>query len=798
MKRNKTSIIVVILTAILWGGVVFTTHAAPLKNLPITLKQPNGETIYCFSSGDEFHNWFHDENGFTIIQHPQNGYYVYAEQDGENVKASDFIVGQVDPANVGLNPNVNISERIVSEKRKKMLEKLEIPIEQKKEGIHEPVVTRKKSGEALSNIVIFVQFSDENITTEDASFYEDLYLNEHGPSLIHYYQQVTNDQLTLQSTFLPQTSSSYVVWFTDENPRAYYQPYNETTNPEGFDPDATSGSTSRTYREHNLLANAIEAVKEDLPSDFQEDANGDGYVDCVSFIVSGEPDGWSDLLWPHRWSLHTKSVYIRGKRVWDYTFQLQYSSSNDRIRLGTVAHEMFHVIGAPDLYRYENSNITPVGIWDIMASTTTIPQQMTAYMKYLYGGWIDEIPEITQTGIYQLSPLQSGANSCYKIPSPNTHTEYFVAEYRTNSYEYDSSLPGSGMLLYRINDRLRGVGNADGPPDELYIYRPGGTMYANGNINNAYFSLQSGRTIINSTTSPSPFLSDGAQGGIEISDIGNAGESISFYMFIDYDIPRGISHYKPSGQTSVGSGEEKTFSVAAKFEPSDLEAYVGGYLTKFEFVITSGGGSDVTAYIWEGSLDNAPGTVAYQKSIASEVNLDDWTLITLEQSIEIKEDTDYWIGYEIAATGGYPATTDRGPMVEGKGGWIKWDETWNQITDLNANLDYNFLIGGVVQKEGITSLITNNRMNGSLSQNYPNPFNSYTTINYSIETACDVSLIVFNALGQKVSTIFSGKKEAGSHSVEFNAKHLSPGIYFYQLQLDGGYRTATKRMIITK
>ena len=798
-QNNSLTELKAVVTVFLFLGMAFATYAAPFNNLPLTLRQPDGTIINCFSSGDEFHNWLHDENGFTIIQHPKNGFYVYAEQDGERVKATNLIVGKVDPSKVGLTPHVNLSEKIVSEKRHRMLEKLEIPIEQKKDGIHEPTVTRKKSAEALNNIVIFIQFSDENVTNEEISYYEDIYLNEQESSLIHYYQQVTNNQLTLQSVFLPQTPTDYVVWFTDENPRAYYQPYNETTNTLGFDPDASSGSTSRTYREHTLLANAIEAVKDQLPEDFQEDANGDGYVDCVSFIISGKPDGWSDLLWPHRWSLHTKSVYIRDKRVWDYTFQLQFTSNTARMRLGTIAHEMFHVIGAPDLYRYENSNIVPVGVWDIMASTTTIPQQMTAYMKYLYGGWIDEIPEITQTGTYELNPLQSSTNNCFKIPSPNTHTEYFVVEYRTNSYEYDSSLPGSGMLIYRINDRFRGVGNADGPPDELYIYRRSGTVYLNGDLNNAYFSLQSGRTSINSTTSPSPFLSDGTQGGLEISGIGNAGETISFSVSADYNIPRGISHYKPSGQTSVGSGEAKTFSVAAKFDPSDLEPYIGGYITKIEFLIKSGGGDDVTAYVWEGSQENAPGTIAYQQHIQSEVNLDSWTLITLEQSIEIKEDTDYWIGYEIAATGGYPAATDRGELVEGKGGWIKWDETWNQITELNAALNYHFLIGGVVQKEGVTSLLTNNSMNGSLSQNYPNPFSNKTTINYSLEKSSNVSLFVFNALGQKVATIFTGRNDAGLHSVDFNASNLSPGVYFYQLQLDDGKNgSATKRMIISK
>ena len=49
---------------------------APLKDVPQTVIQPNGETLECFASGDEYHNWLHDENGFTIIQNKETGWSV--------------------------------------------------------------------------------------------------------------------------------------------------------------------------------------------------------------------------------------------------------------------------------------------------------------------------------------------------------------------------------------------------------------------------------------------------------------------------------------------------------------------------------------------------------------------------------------------------------------------------------------------------------------------------------------------------------------------------------------------------
>jgi hypothetical protein len=77
-------------------------------------------------------------------------------------------------------------------------------------------------------------------------------------------------------------------------------------------------------------------------------------------------------------------------------------------------------------------------------------------------------------------------------------------------------------------------GNADGPPDELYIYRPNGTStIVNGNINAAEFNAQSGHTFMNEITSPNGFMSDDTPGGLDISDISvSGGETMSFHVNI--------------------------------------------------------------------------------------------------------------------------------------------------------------------------------------------------------------------------------------------------------------------------
>ncbi len=83
-----------------------------------------------------------------------------------------------------------------------------------------------------------------------------------------------------------------------------------------------------------------------------------------------------------------------------------------------------------------------------------------------------------------------------------------------------------------------------------------------------------------------------------------------------------------------------------------------------------------------------------------------------------------------------------------------------------------------------------------LYQSYPNPFNPTATIKFEIPNAANVSLKVFDILGQEIKTIVNEFKAAGKYSVQFNGKGLASGIYFYRLQ--AGNYVNTKKMILLK
>ena len=88
----------------------------------------------------------------------------------------------------------------------------------------------------------------------------------------------------------------------------------------------------------------------------------------------------------------------------------------------------------------------------------------------------------------------------------------------------------------------------------------------------------------------------------------------------------------------------------------------------------------------------------------------------------------------------------------------------------------------------------------NLYQNYPNPFNPTTTIKYSISAGTQhtvsVQLKVYDILGRDVVTLVNENKSSGNYEVEFNAKALSSGVYFYKLQ--AGSFVETKKMILLR
>jgi flagellar hook assembly protein FlgD len=87
-------------------------------------------------------------------------------------------------------------------------------------------------------------------------------------------------------------------------------------------------------------------------------------------------------------------------------------------------------------------------------------------------------------------------------------------------------------------------------------------------------------------------------------------------------------------------------------------------------------------------------------------------------------------------------------------------------------------------------------------QNYPNPFNPSTTIKYSLANESNVTLKIYNSLGQNVREFKEGTRQQGNYEINFNAAGLSSGIYLFSISAqstDGKNNfSAVKKMILMK
>lgn len=387
-----------------------------------------------------------------------------------------------------------------------------------------------------ANLVCFVKFADETdgtmFTDQPFSHYEQMFngSTDGAQSVYNYFKHSSYGQLEWTTSFFPAPDGTKIASYTAKQPRGYYQ---EKTS---INPDGWADATTMAARERALIKEIIANIDENLADDVVVDADGDGLVDNLTIIVSSCSElGSRHMLWPHRSDLvsATGEFTVNGKRVVGYLLVFDESRQfTAPTTLGVICHEMSHSLGTYDLY-HVGDKLNPVGIWDLMSDNQNVPQQMTVYTKWRYCKWVDDIPEISAPGVYTLNPVggTSKDNIAYKI-KPVGSDEYFVVEYRKKE-GYDSSIPESGLLVYRINPRFSGgnVGyNGTTRLDEQYIFRPNGTTTADGNILQAAFSQESGRTAIGGLAAQKPFYSNGTVANFAIANVSACGETLSFEL----------------------------------------------------------------------------------------------------------------------------------------------------------------------------------------------------------------------------------------------------------------------------
>jgi len=297
----------------------------------------------------------------------------------------------------------------------------------------------------------------------------------------------------------------------------------------------------------------------DGPDGIPNSGDDDGFVDAVAFEfleVSASCGGPG--IWPHRWvvagwaesAFYTDDTRPDGNpiRVNDYIIQSAVTCDGSAVQTtATIAHELGHVLGLPDLYD-RTAGVLPerrrwiVGCWSLMAagswgcgttdrSDWTGPTHPGAWEKVQLG-WLSEVhvAENVIGGEYTLEPI-IGSQRVLKIPLEYgafaDTNEYFLVEYRKQE-GFDRDLPASGVLIYHIDPTVAGnqptqsgpgwhmvrLEEADGNSSLLRTFAEGGNR---GEPGDAWGSQVAG--LFANFTEPSTRNNLGTTSGVRFTDI---------------------------------------------------------------------------------------------------------------------------------------------------------------------------------------------------------------------------------------------------------------------------------------
>jgi hypothetical protein len=150
-----------------------------------------------------------------------------------------------------------------------------------------------------------------------------------------------------------------------------------------------------------------------------------------------------------------------------------------------------------------------------------------------------------------------------------------------------------------------------------------------------------------------------------------------------------------SNVSSIGTGSATVFSVAHRYEASDLLPYQGMAITKMKFMPNEANCS-YSVKVWTGTSASAPSTLIYTQAITSPT-IGAWNVVSFNTPIPIPATGELWIGYEVNTQTGHPATCDSGPQIAGKGNMMYFNNQWIQLTQANASFTYNWLILAYVE-----------------------------------------------------------------------------------------------------
>lgn len=315
----------------------------------VLVHQPDGTYLWVYDRGDEFYNWTESTDGFTIMRN-NKGIFEYASIESEQLKPSGVKVHNVHEKT---SAEVSFAKGQLAAVRKNLKKAnsnvKRIGAQHRSLGIpSSPVVGTRKV------LTILAQFTDKPFTYNATNF--DSIMNtigytghENAGSVRDYYYENSYGQLTIQSVVIGPFTAAYNS--------AYY------SRPQGSTEDHAA----------DLVLEAINCA-DTQGIDFNTlDGNNDGYVDCIHIIFAGNrySSSGDGIIWPFH-STFATIIAKDGKNISDFimTPEKLGNDDSDINSIGTICHELGHVLGAPDFYGINAGSADKpyigTGIWDVM------------------------------------------------------------------------------------------------------------------------------------------------------------------------------------------------------------------------------------------------------------------------------------------------------------------------------------------------------------------------------------------------------------------------------------------------
>ncbi len=231
--------------------------------------------------------------------------------------------------------------------------------------------------------------------------------------------------------------------------------------------DGQRGFGSYPQNAQGMVVDAVQAADADIDYSLY-DSNNDGEVDGLFVIHSGpgyEETGNNNDIHSHQWSIYPHQQYLDGVTINTYSTEPEERISTSSITdIGVFCHEYGHVLGLPDLYDVDYTPSTSAGLgdWSLMASGSwngagRRPAHMDAWSKS-YVGFLDPVIVTENITDIEVPPVETEPVVYRLWANGSVGNQYFLVANR-QKIGFDGPLPGSGLLIYHVDDSR--WGNAD-------------------------------------------------------------------------------------------------------------------------------------------------------------------------------------------------------------------------------------------------------------------------------------------------------------------------------------------------